>query len=81
MARDIRQLLWRTGEDCRQRVIDTIFGRLHVDAPRYDRCRCGADRQPASPVSAPIPGKFCRSCLGFRPGVALTCHIVKPPRS
>jgi hypothetical protein len=71
----------RAIKDCRQRVIDTIFGRLRVDAPRYERCRCGADRHPPRPSQLSSLAEFCRSCLGFRPGLELTCRIVKPPRS
>jgi hypothetical protein len=56
----------RAIKDYRQRVIDTIFGRLRVDAPRYERCRCGADRQSASPVSALIPGSVLPELLGLQ---------------
>jgi hypothetical protein len=55
----------RAIKDCRQRI-DTIFGRLRVAAPRYERCQCGADRQPASPVSALFPGRVLPKLLGLQ---------------
>ena len=36
-------------------MIDTVFGRVRADAPRYRRCRCGYIGQPTSPVSALLP--------------------------
>lgn len=53
----------RAIKDYRQRVIDTVFGRLYVAAPRYERCRCGVDRQPVSPVSALVPGRILPELL------------------
>ena len=44
-------------------MIDTTFGRLRVAAPRYERCHCGADRQPISPVSALVPGRVLPELL------------------
>ena len=43
----------RAIKDHRHRVIDTVFGRVNVAAPR---CRCGADCHVVSPVSALVPG-------------------------
>jgi hypothetical protein len=86
----------RAIKDCRQRVIDTIFKHLRVAAPRYERCRCGADRQPASPVSALIPGRAlpellglqarlgarpCLTCRFIPDGLALVFHRVRVPPS
>ena len=45
----------RAIKDHRLRVIDTVFGRVRADAPRYRRCQCGYIGQPTSPVSAPLP--------------------------
>jgi hypothetical protein len=42
----------RAIKDHRHRVIDSVFGRVNVVAPRYERCRCGADCHVVSPGSA-----------------------------
>jgi hypothetical protein len=38
----------------RRRHLDTLFGRVEVPAPRFERYRCGQANQ-ASPVSALLP--------------------------
>jgi hypothetical protein len=60
-CRSSRRCFVRAGlraiKDHRQGGIDTVFGRLDVVAPRYERCRCGADRQAVSPVSTLVLGR------------------------
>ena len=53
----------RAIKDYRQRVIDTVFGRVRVAAPRYERCRCGLSRQRFSPVSTLVPGRVLPELL------------------
>jgi hypothetical protein len=53
----------RAIKDYRHRVIDTVFGRVNVAAPRYERCRCGADCHAVSPVSALVPGRVLPGLL------------------
>lgn len=44
----------RVLKEHRYRHLDTLFGRVVVPAPRFERCRCGHASQ-ASPVSALLP--------------------------
>jgi hypothetical protein len=68
----------RAIKDCRQRVIDTIFGRL----PSMHHAMSAADAAPiANPPQLSSLAEFCRSCSDFRRGLEPICRIVKPPRS
>ena len=71
----------RAIKDYRQRVIDTVFGRLRVAAPRYERCRCGVSRQPVSPVSALVPGRVLPELLQLQARLGAMSRIDRPPRS
>jgi hypothetical protein len=42
-------------KDDRRRTYDTVFGRLVVDAPRFDGCRHCGERRSTSPVSELLP--------------------------
>ncbi len=42
-------------KDHRRRRLDTVFGRLVVDAPRFDGCRHCSERRITSPVSELLP--------------------------
>jgi hypothetical protein len=44
----------RALKESRRRHLDTLFGRVEVPTPRFERCRCGQANQ-ASPVSGLLP--------------------------
>ena len=45
-------------KDRRSRRVTTLFGTIHVDAPRFNPCRCGvASRRTISPLAEVIPDR------------------------
>jgi len=48
----------RNVKDYRTRTLDTVLGRLVVDAPRFDGCRACGQRGPVSPLTQLLPTRL-----------------------
>ena len=76
-------LTFQPVKDRRQRRLQTLFGSIDVEAPRYRFCRCRlppcVDEATFSPVSELLPGRCTPSLDGYRRRWARVRRSAKVP--